>query len=248
MSTGPNIVILFGDDEDFAYPKNEFPFYLSEYNGTTLIELLVNSCANLNPAKIICMLPDVNVKKYHLHNMTAQMHPLTTVFPVHHSTNGAACTALLASDIIDTDAELIIISANEILDVSIEKIVNQYRTEGHDAGVVTFRSIHPRYSFARIDGASYVEEVAEKNPISTDALAGIYWFNSGAMFVQAVKNMIRKDAKVDDSFYIAPALNELILLHKRIGTYRVQPNQYHPLKNKSQTHAHSQGVDTYEFS
>lgn len=170
--------------------------------------------------------------------MVAQMHPAAVAHPVHDATKGAACTALLSSAIIDTDCELVILGANEILDVSFETIVNQFRTQGRDAGVVIFKSLHPRYAFVRLTDAGDVVEAAEKNPISPHAVAGMYWFKSGAMFVEAVKNMIRKDAKVNDSFYIAPALNELILLNKKIGSYRVEPNQYRPLKNQSQIHAY----------
>ena len=50
--------------------------------------------------------------------------------------------------------------------------------------------------------------------------------------------MIRKDAKVNDSFYIVPALNELVLQHKKIGAYRVEPAQYRPLKSAAQVHAY----------
>ena len=82
-----------------------------------------------------------------------------------------------------------------------------------------------------------VVEAAEKNPISQNAVAGMYWFKSGKMFVEAVKNMIRKDAKVNNAFFISPALNELVLTHKKIGSFRVEPGQYRPLKNQAQIQA-----------
>ncbi|MBS7556925.1 MULTISPECIES: glycosyltransferase family 2 protein [Pseudomonas] len=238
MNATRNIVILAGTKADEVRPNGEFPHYLSEADGVPLLQSLVDKCANLNPTKIICMLPNADMSKYHLRNMVTQMHPAAVAHPVHDTTKGAACTALLASEIIDSDCELVILSANEILDVSFETIVNQFRTQGRDAGVVIFKSLHPRYAFVRLTDAGDVVEAAEKNPISPHAVAGMYWFTSGAMFVEAVKNMIRKDAKVNDFFYIAPALNELILLHKKIGSYRVEPNQYRPLKSQSQIQAY----------
>lgn len=238
MNANLNIIILAGTKTDDAHLEGEFPHYLSEFYGVSLIQSLVDKCANLNPTKIICMAPSADVSKYHLRNMVPQMHPAAVAHPVHNSTKGAACTALLASEIIDSDCELVILSTNEILDAPFEAIVNQFRTQGRDAGVVIFKSLHPRYAFVRLTDADEVVEAAEKNPISAHAVAGMYWFKSGAMFVQAVKNMIRKDAKVNDAFYIAPAFNELILLHKKIGSYRVEPNQYRPLKNLSQIHTY----------
>ena len=238
MNKHPNIIILAGTKADESRHEGDFPYYLTEADGVPLIQSLIEKCASLNPAKIICMLPNADVNKYHLRNMVVQMHTAAVAHPVHESTKGAACTALLASEIIDSDRELVILSANELLDVSFEMIVQHFRTQERDAGVVIFKSLHPRYAFVRLNEAGDVVEAAEKNPISPHAVAGMYWFKSGAMFVEAVKNMIRKDAKVNGTFYIAPALNELILLHKKIEAYRVEPNQYRPLKNRSQISAY----------
>lgn len=238
MNKHPNIIILAGTKTEEVRPDGDFPYYLCEADGVPLIQSLIENCATLNASKIICMLPNAEVSKYHLRNMVGQMHPAAVAHPVHETTMGAACTALLASEFIDNDAELVIISANEILDETFEKIVADFRSQGRDAGVVIFKSLHPRYAFVRLTDAGDVVEAAEKNPISPHAVAGLYWFKSGEMFVEAVKNMIRKDARVNDSFYIAPALNELVLQHKKIGAYRVDPSQYRPLKSAAQMHAY----------
>ncbi len=237
MNKNLNIILLAGARSEAARPEGEFPDYLSEFNGIPLIQSLIENCATLNPKKIICMLANADVSKYHLRNMVSQMHPSAIAHPVQDTTMGAACTALLASGEIDNDDELVILSANEILDASFNKIVADFRSKGRDAGVVIFKSLHPRYAFVRLTENEEVVEAAEKNPISQNAVAGMYWFKSGKMFVEAVKNMIRKDAKVNNSFFISPALNELVLTHKKIGSFRVEPGQYRPLKNQAQIQA-----------
>ncbi|MBP5133434.1 glycosyltransferase family 2 protein [Pseudomonas protegens] len=243
MNKTLNIIILAGTKAEETRQEGDFPYYLSEAEGVPLIQSLIEKCATLNPGKIICLLPNADVNKYHLRNMVSQMHPTAVTFPVHKTTRGAACTALLASEFINSEDELIIISANEILDEPFDKVVTTFRNEGRDAGVVIFKSLHPRYAFVRLTAAGDVVEAAEKNPISHHAVSGMYWFNSGSMFVEAVKNMIRKDAKTNDAFYIAPALNELVLQHKKIGAYRIDPSKYRPLKSAAQMHAYEvQGV------
>jgi hypothetical protein len=247
MNTTLNIILLFEDEAYDAHPDNGFPFYLSDRDGVTQTQLLINYCANLNPANIICMLPTEDIRKYRLHDMVAQTHPSAAAFPVHGRPEGSACTAILASKLMTNNCELFILSTNDIVDISIVDIsivdistvdiVNQFRTEGYDAGVVICRSPHPRTHSVRLNDAGDIVEVVEKNPNMSDAIVGMYWFKNGAMFAQAVQNMIRKDARIDYSFHIPFALNELILLQKRIGTYRVQPNQSHPLKIESQIYA-----------
>lgn len=238
MSKTLNIIILAGTKVEEARQEGDFPYYLSEADGVPLIQSLIENCATLNPGKIVCLLPNADVNKYHLRNMVSQMHPAAVAFPVHETTKGAACTALLASELIESENELVIISANEILDEPFAKVVTAFRHEGRDAGVVIFKSLHPRYAFVRLNSTGDVVEAAEKNPISPHAVSGMYWFKSGSLFVEAVKNMIRKDAKVNDAFYIAPSLNELVLQHKKIGSYRVDPSQYRPLKSTAQLHAY----------
>ncbi|MBD9576217.1 glycosyltransferase family 2 protein [Pseudomonas sp. PDM23] len=232
-----NIVLLAGGEGASVKAESSYPDYLSERDGIPLIQHLVENCLTLEPARIICMLPKDDVSKYHLRNMLQQMTPVASVQAVQALTMGAACTALLAAESIDNDDELLIINCNELLDGSLRDIIGGFRNDQCDAGVVVFKSLHPRYSFVRMNAEGYVTEAAEKNPISNHAVAGLYWFDRGAVFVEAVKEMIRKDAKVNDAFYIAPALNELVLLHKKIGTFRVEPSQYHPLKNTHQLHA-----------
>nr|WP_178125914.1 glycosyltransferase family 2 protein [Pseudomonas sp. Fl5BN2] len=232
-----NIILLAGGDTTSVMAESSYPSYLSERDGLPLIQHLVEKCLELKPASIACMLPKADVAKYHLRNMLHQMNPIATVYPVHALTMGAACTALLAAESIDNEDELLILSCNELLDAPLGDIVAGFRKDQCDAGVVVFKSLHPRYSFVRKNAQGCVVEAAEKNPISNHAVAGLYWFAKGGVFVKAVKEMIRKGAKVNDAYYIAPSLNELVLLHKKIGTYRVQPSQYYPLKNPHQLHA-----------
>jgi len=236
-----NIILLTGRQSEAPHDEGEYPHYLCEYNGKPLIHKLIDNCAVLQPRRMICTFSNHDIARLHLRNMVPQMHPSASVLPVHNITRGAACTALLASEEIDNDDELLILSVSDFLDIELQDVVRAFRESHEDAGVVIFNSLHPRYSFARLDSDCRVIEAAEKNPISSNAIAGVYWFKSGSLFVSAAKEMIRKDARVNDNFYIAPALNELVLLQKRIGAYRIEPNQYRPLKTDSQLHAFEAG-------
>lgn len=239
-----NIIILAGGKAAIEAQRNtgEYPDFLAEHGSTPLIETLIKKCAELSPSRIICLFSNADASRYHLRNMVAQISPATSVIPVHDRTRGAACTALLASGEIDNEDELLIMGSNEFLDVSLGRIIQTFRASDAEAGVVTFKSIHPRYSFVRLDANGDVIESTEKNPISSNAITGTFWFKHGRSFVSAAKNLIRKDTKVDDSFYIAPALNELVLSGKRITSYRIEPEQYRPLKSPTQIQAYEWGA------
>jgi len=188
----------------------------------------------LAPKKLVVAFRDEDVRDHHLDSIVSLLHPGAVSIGVQGKTEGAACTALLAIGLINNDDELLIVSANEFLEVNFSEVLTDFRSRKLDAGVVVFRSIHPRYSYVRINNDGFVVEASEKKPISTNATAGFYWFSRGHSFVEAAKSMIRKDARVNRMFYICPTFNELILNDRRVGVYKVENKYYHPLKDSRQ--------------
>ena len=66
-------------------------------------------------------------------------------------------------------------------------------------------------------------ESAEKRPISRSASAGFFWFRKASDFFDAVRDMILKDDHVRGVFYVAPALNQLVLRQKKISAIELRP-------------------------
>lgn len=229
-----NILILAAGQTNSDLDKDSYPLCIAEIGGAPLIELLINACQAIGNAKFVVALREQDIHQYHLDNVVDLLAPGATVLRVPENTKGAACSALLAVANIDNDDELLIVNGNELLGVDFSTILADFRSRKLDAGTVTFSSVHPRYSYVRINSKMLVVEAAEKNPISRLATAGFYWFARGKDFVRATQSMIRKDASVNGLFYICPALNELVLEQAQIGTYSIEAGQYHPLKSQHQ--------------
>lgn len=226
------VLILAAADQQGEFEDSDYPLCLTEFDGTTLIERIARKCAGLPASEWIFAMREREVRRYHLDNVVRQLVPNPRILIVRDNTRGAACTALLAAGSIDSDEELLIVSANEVVDVDLTTLVESFRLRGLDAGTIVFPSVHPRYSYVRLDQQGFVLEAAEKNPISSDAMAGIHWFAHGRTFVHCAKQTIRKDAHVEGSFYVSPTLNELVLEQSLIGVHRIEARQYHPLKNR----------------
>lgn len=228
-----NILILAAGQRPTS-KGDDYPLSLAEFNGTSLIQRVVEMCSVLQPARLIAAFRSDEIQMYHMNRVITLLSPTATVISVPERTQGAACTALLAAGIINANDELLIVNGNELLCTDFQAVVNGFRVQQLDAGVVVFNSIHPRYSYVRTDKKGLVIEAAERKPISTYATAGFYWFARGCDFVSAAKNLIRKDARVNNNFYICPTFNELILAQLRIGIHQVDANAYHPLKTSRQ--------------
>jgi len=229
-----NILILAAGQSNLHNTDENYPLCLTEFDGIPLIERLINSCKTIADTSFCIAMREQDIRQYHLDNVVEMLAPGVNVIRISVDTKGAACTALLAVGTIDNDEELLILNGNEILDDDFSKIITNFRERKLDAGVVTFPSIHPRYSYVRLNSESLVVEAAEKNPISRNATVGFYWFARGKDFVRAAKRMICKNATVNDFFFICPVLNEMILQQANIGIYPVMLSQYHPLKTERQ--------------
>jgi len=211
-----------------------YPLCLTEIDGAPLIQHLIAACLELTPVNFIVALPKRDITEFHLNDVINIIEPSAHVVSVPDHVSGAACTALLATGYMDNEEELLIINGNEILDVPFADIVDRFRQQRLDVGTVTFPSVHPRYSYVRLSEDNRVIEAAEKRPISRHATAGFYWFARGRDFVRAAQSMIYKNAAVNNTFYICPVLNELVLEQRCIGVFPIDASKYHPLKTTRQ--------------
>ena len=76
-----------------------------------------------------------------------------------------------------------------------------------DGGIVSFRQ-HTQSGVLKVDEKGLVTEVAEKNPISDIATVGYYYWKKGSDFVKYAEDMIEKDIRVNNEFYVCPVFNQ----------------------------------------
>lgn len=228
-----NIVFLMGG-ERVDLKDQSYPIYMAEMNEEIVLEKQIAYYDRLNPSHMVFCVKRDDIKNFSADDVISQSAKNSICVEIGGSTAGSVCTALLASEHIDNDDELVLVAIDELIEADPVAMVEAFRSGGYDAGVVSFRSVHPRYSFARIDSAGSVCEVAEKKPISKNALASFYYFKKGRDFVECAKSVVRKDSKVNNGFYISQTMNEMILRQKRVGLQHVSNNQFHPLKTEMQ--------------
>ncbi|TDQ92429.1 glycosyltransferase family 2 protein [Paraburkholderia silvatlantica] len=229
-----NVLILAAGAATMEPIDGGYPLLLAEIDGITLIERVIKSVEPLVGERLMVALRRSEMTRFHLGDVVTILRPDAVLVPVADSVRGAACTALLASEYLDGDAELLVVNANQLLDIDLAEVVKDFRASKLDAGVVTFPSVHPRYSYVRVDEGGFVTEAAEKRPISRFASAGVYWFANGRRFLGGVRDMIRKDVHVGGDFYVTPVLNELILGQASVGIHNIEGTKYLPIKSERQ--------------
>ncbi len=142
-------------------------------------------------------------------------------------TEGAACTTLFAHKHINNDNSLLIANSDQIVDINIQEYVDDCMQRNLDGSILTFYSDHPKWSYAKIDSDGFVTEVKEKEVISTNATVGIYLFANGKLFVDAALDMIIRNDRVNNEFYVCPTYNYAITNGAKIGIYNISEDAMH---------------------
>ncbi len=207
------------------FKDSYFPKPLTEINGKTMLEIVVDNYKNLEQKNFIFVFGDEDCKRFHLDSSVKFLAPSSHVIKLSNQTSGALCTCLMAIDYINDETPLIIANSDQIIDIDYRDVIEHFNNIDADAGVITFPNIHPRWSYARLID-DVVVEVAEKRPISKNAIAGFYYYRHGSDYVEASKKVLLKQKNLDGKYYISFSMNELILMGKKVGYYNIIKDQY----------------------
>ena len=215
-----NILIpMAGAGSRFEKAGYTFPKPLIDVNGKPMIQVVVE---NLNiEANYIYIVQKKHRERYNLDSLLKLLTPNCTIIEVDGITEGAACTTLLAKELINNENPLFFANSDQYIEWNSNEFMYKMNETDADAGIVTFKAVHPKWSFAKIDENGFVIKVAEKNPISDIATVGFYYWKHGHDYVKYAEQMIEKNARVNNEFYVCPVFNEAIDDGKKIRSFNI---------------------------
>lgn len=217
-----NIVIpMAGLGSRFAKAGYTLPKPLIPVCGVPMIRLVIDNTMPLVPHRFIFICQRAHATEYGLRDKLTTWAPGAEVIELDGLTEGAACTVLTARAFIDNDDALMIANSDQYVDIPIDPYVAAMDARGLDGLIMTMQADDPKWSFAAIDGQGMVTRVVEKEAISTHATVGIYNFRRGADFVRGADDMIARDLRVNNEFYVAPVYNQLIAEGAKIGIHDI---------------------------
>ena len=138
---------------------------------------------------------------------------------VDRVTDGSVSTCLLAKDLIDNELPLIIYTP----DVYFEDTFSPTEIDAAlDGFLLTFKANSPAHSYVELDDSGLATRTAEKEVISENAAVGVYYYRTGSMFVKYAEEMIEKNIRTKNEFYICPMYNLLIRDGLKVGISQVK--------------------------
>ena len=216
----------FFNFEDYGYPQP-----LIEVVGKPIIQRVIeNLSEGVNFKNIIFIVKQEDCEKFHLDNTLNLLSPIKPIIlKLRSDTQGALCSVLFAIEHINSEDPLLIANADQIFDGGIASYVDKFLNGSLDAACLTFNSVHPRWSYVKTNENNIVIETAEKNPISRNAIAGLYFYRRGFEFVEFGMSSIKNGSAIDGKYFISPVFNEYILGGKNVGHFQINNSDYHTL-------------------
>lgn len=218
-----NIVFpMAGASSRFVEAGYDTPKPLLDVGGFHMVRRAAYGC-NIG-GKHIYIVQKEHSGKYNLPELLQSFTPdlEVVVVEVDGVTEGAAASVLAAKEHIDNDDLLVICDSDTIMNWDpIKFLVDAGESRHLDGSIVTFPAEGSSWSYVEVDEDGVAKTISEKDQISDNACAGVYYWRRGSDFVKYAESMIKKDLRVNNEFYVAPVYNQAIQDGKLVGIYNV---------------------------
>ena len=215
-----NVLIpMAGAGKRFFDAGYVFPKPLIEVDNKPMIQWVIESL-NLQ-ANYIFIIQKEHQEKYNIKSVLKILQPNCKIIELDHLTEGAACTTLLAKKYINNSDPLIIANSDQYINWNSSKALYDFNSKNLDGAILTFEAIHPKWSYAKCNEEGFVTEVAEKKVISKNATVGVYYWKHGSDYVKSAEEMIKKNIRVNNEFYVCPVYNEFLAKNKKVKIHNV---------------------------
>lgn len=214
------LVPMAGAGNRFIQAGYSFPKPLIDVRGKPMIQVVIDSISI--EAQYIYIVQKSHFEKFNLKYLLELITPGCEVIQIDRITEGAACTTLLAKEFINDNNDLLIVNSDQWIRWDSSDFMYSIQGKDINGAIPTFCNTHPKWSYVKLDDSGFIIDVKEKMPISNKATVGIYYWKCGSDYVKYAEQMIRKNIRINNEFYVAPVYNEAIADGFKIKPYDVE--------------------------
>lgn len=192
-------------------------------NGKTFIEWSIDSVdfKTVETQFIFVILEEhTNILNEHL----KKIKPDCIIVTISELTRGAVESALAVEKYIDNDIPLIITNSDQIFEWNKDKYIEYLFETDTEANVVTTYSETDKFSYIELDENKNGIRLTEKEVISNNGLVGIHYWKKGKYFVESGKELIERNIRTNNEFYISLSYNILIEKQMKVSCYKLDEN------------------------
>ena len=217
-SIQPVIIIpMAGEGKRFKENGVLEPKFMIKVKDKTLFEWSMDSLPlNISKKIIFVCLEEhekkINVSKF-IKNIMAKKYSNCKYELVYlkETTRGQLETVLHTKHLVRPNNILIIYNIDtHFISTRLKSKILTMKNRNIDGLLGCFESDNDNLSYIELDDKGFVKKVKEKEKISQNASTGLYVFSDAEQFFQAGEEMIKKNIKVKDEFYVSEIYNILL--------------------------------------
>ena len=223
-----NIIIPLTKLNNIQNEGYNYPLILTEVNGAPLLQQVINNIKSIKgETNVVFIISEIDCVNHKLDKVLKVMLPPCKVCVLKSETKGAPCSILMSTSEVNVSKPTLILNSDQYFDFDLNKHLKTLKNSKCSGGILTFNAIHPRWSTALIENNEVVQ-ISEKNPISSNAIAGFYYFKSYKIFMEAAFLMIEMEDSVNEQYYTSLVLNQLILKNEQVKNITIKSDTYFP--------------------
>jgi CTP:molybdopterin cytidylyltransferase MocA len=225
-----NLISMAGRGKRFVDEGYKDPKPLVPVDGKPMVVQAAASLPGAGAWVFVCLKD--HLEHYPLQEKLTRAFPGARVVCIDHVTQGQACTCELGLREEDMDKPLLISASDNAVVCDGDKYDALIKDETVDCAVWTFRhhpasAIEPQmYGWVKTDPADNILGVSVKTPISDDpfndhAIVGTFYFRKARFFMDAVRRMYGRDARINNEFYVDMCINDVLALGLKAKVFEV---------------------------
>lgn len=217
--------------------------FLPLVDGKSIIETVEDHVLSLARRSGLAFNTSILLKESYLHNRVYKSilaNLLSNLYKINTPNLGPLSTICQAMDDFDDDDSLIIYDCDQLSLFSIEHLVREGR-----GALVTLKHNDPGFSYIERGSLGNINRVVEKQVVSDEACAGVYYFPSVKIFKKAALHDFANNLSLNGEFRIANLFNFLIKNNIQVDSYKC--GRYFSLGTPSDyNHFVKNNIDSYK--
>jgi len=224
------LIPLAGEGKRFIDVGYEVPKPLIEVSGKPMIIKAVESLPKGNNYVFICR--KNHIKEYHLDQILEKEFNNCQIISIDFLTEGQASTCLLAENMTNPNCQLLIGPCdngltwnqkefeNLVADINVDALIWTFRknvTVKHNPTMYGWVSINHNQEALNVSCKIPISET----PINDHAVVGTFWFRHAKDYFSSAKQMIKKNRRINNEFYVDVVMNELIQEGKNVRIFEI---------------------------
>lgn len=215
------LIPMAGAGSRFVQMGFKDPKPLIDVNGLPMIRRVIDNLGTDHDYIFI-------LQKSTLENYRERLTEVTSVcrsakfLTVDQLTEGAAQTCLIARSLLKGTESLMIANCDQIMDWDHAAFYSWFDANPSDGSILTFTSDSDKNSYVTVNADGWVTEAKEKIVISNLATTGVYIWRRADDFISAADEMIAKNIRHNNEFYVCPVYNQNVEAGLHINTYHIE--------------------------